>query len=63
MLKDAQIDNLVANSGAAVHLVESWVKKCAERDILQREFTLRRVLDPATQCCRRLCFNHNKIFK
>ena len=62
MLNNAQIDNLVANSGAAVHLVESWVQECAEWDVLQREFTLGRVLDPATQSCR-LCFNHNKIFK
>ena len=62
MLNNAQIDNLVANSGATVHLVESWVQECAEWDVLQREFTLGRVLDPATQyCC--LCFNHNKIFK
>ena len=47
MLQNAQIDDLVSNTGAAVHLVESRVEEGAERDVLQREFTLGRVLDPA----------------
>ena len=60
MLNDTQIDDLVTNSGATVHLVESWVQEGAERDVLQWEFTLGRVLDPATQSCR-LCFNHKDL--
>ena len=47
MLQNCKVDDLVANSSAAVHFVDARVEECTERNVLDRELAVRIIINPA----------------
>ena len=59
MLNNGQVDDVVTDPRAAVHLVEGRVKEGAEGDVLDGELAVSVVLNPAAKCAIvLLCLYH-----
>lgn len=57
VLKDAQVNDLVTDTSAAVHFVEGGVHECAKGNVLEWELTISSVGNPAAHGAG-LSFNH-----